>query len=146
VSFGWNHWRPAKALFNCPVPAQAGIVCQSLSSGGPSARPWADQCHFGRLVVGGEDAMNTEVFESVWDALEDTPAEAENMRLRSSLNIAISEAVSAWEVTQTEAARRLGVTQRRLNDCSSFGNHIGRLAQSHVGASFTIHHYGWPWC
>jgi hypothetical protein len=21
VSFGWNHWRPAKALFNCPVPA-----------------------------------------------------------------------------------------------------------------------------
>jgi hypothetical protein len=26
VSFGWNHWRPAKALFNCPVLAQAGIA------------------------------------------------------------------------------------------------------------------------
>ena len=60
--------------------------------------------------------MTTEVFGSVWDALEDTPTEAENMKLRSSLMIAISEAVSAWRVTQMEAARRLGVTQPRLND------------------------------
>ena len=64
----------------------------------------------------GEDAMTTEAFESVWDALEDTPTEAENMRLRSRLMIAISQAVAAWDVTQTEAARRLGVTQPRLND------------------------------
>jgi predicted XRE-type DNA-binding protein len=60
--------------------------------------------------------MNTEVFASVWDALEDTPAEAENMKLRSSLMIAISQAMAAWGVSQTEAARRLGVTQPRLND------------------------------
>ena len=60
--------------------------------------------------------MTIEVFESVWDALEDTPTEAENMKLRSSLMIAINEAVSGWRVTQTEAARRLGVTQPRLND------------------------------
>ena len=60
--------------------------------------------------------MTTELFESVWDALEDTPTEAENMKLRSSLIIAISEAVSAWGMTQTDAARRLGVTQPRLND------------------------------
>jgi len=66
--------------------------------------------------TGGEDAMTTEVYESVWDALEDTPTEAENMKLRSNLMIAISEAVSGWRVTQTEAARRLGVTQPRLND------------------------------
>jgi predicted XRE-type DNA-binding protein len=38
------------------------------------------------------------------------------MKLRSSLMIAISEAVSAWHVAQVEAARRLGVTQPRLND------------------------------
>ena len=37
--------------------------------------------------------MTTEVFESVWDALEDTPTEAANMKLRSSLMIAINEAV-----------------------------------------------------
>ena len=60
--------------------------------------------------------MTIEVFESVWDALENTPTEAENMKLRSSLIIAISEAVSGWRVTQTEAARRLRVTQPRLND------------------------------
>jgi predicted XRE-type DNA-binding protein len=60
--------------------------------------------------------MSIQVFESVWDALEDTPTEAENMKLRSSLMIAISEAVSAWHVTQMDAARRLGVTQPRLND------------------------------
>jgi predicted XRE-type DNA-binding protein len=60
--------------------------------------------------------MTTEVFESVWDALEDTPAEAENMKLRSTLLIAISDVVTAWHVTQKEAARRLGVTQPRLND------------------------------
>jgi predicted XRE-type DNA-binding protein len=60
--------------------------------------------------------MTIQVFESVWDALEDTPTEADNIKLRSSLMIAIREAVSAWGVTQAEAARRLGVTQPRLND------------------------------
>jgi predicted XRE-type DNA-binding protein len=60
--------------------------------------------------------MTTEVFESVWDSLEDTPAEAENMKLRSSVMIAICQAVSGWNVTQTEAAKRLGVTQPRLSD------------------------------
>jgi predicted XRE-type DNA-binding protein len=76
-------------------------------------------CGFGGVAAAGtgdEEAMTTEVFESVWDALEDTPTEAENMKLRSSLMIAISGAVSAWNATQTDAARRLGVTQPRLND------------------------------
>ena len=57
-----------------------------------------------------------QVFASVWDALEDSPAEAANMRLRSELMIAVQEAVSAWGLTQAEAARRLDVTQPRLND------------------------------
>jgi predicted XRE-type DNA-binding protein len=60
--------------------------------------------------------MTTQVFESVWDALEDTPAEAENMKLRSRMMIAIRDAVAAWNVSQAEAAKRLGVTQPRLND------------------------------
>jgi len=60
--------------------------------------------------------MTAEVFESVWDALEDTPTEAENMKLRASLMIAITEVMLAWHKTQIEAARRLGVTQPRLND------------------------------
>lgn len=57
-----------------------------------------------------------EVFASVWDALEDSPAEAANMRLRSELMIAIRQAVTEWTTTQATAARRLEVTQPRLND------------------------------
>ena len=38
------------------------------------------------------------------------------MKLRSSLMIAINEAVASWSTAQTDAAKRLGVTQPRLND------------------------------
>lgn len=55
-------------------------------------------------------------FSSIWDALEDTPEEALNMRLRSQLMMKVSERVRAWDVSQKEAAKRLGVTQPRLND------------------------------
>jgi len=61
-----------------------------------------------------DDAVQT--FASVWDALEETPGEAANLRLRSELAIAIRSAVEGWQVPQTQAARRLGVTQPRLND------------------------------
>jgi predicted XRE-type DNA-binding protein len=57
-----------------------------------------------------------QVFASVWDALEDSPAEAANMRLRSELMLAIRQAVAEWAITQAAAARRLEVTQPRLND------------------------------
>ena len=62
------------------------------------------------------DGIPGQVFASVWDALEDSPAEAANMRLRSELMIAVQEAIAGWELVQAEAARRLGVTQPRLND------------------------------
>ncbi len=57
-----------------------------------------------------------QVFASVWDALEDSPAEAANMRLRSELMLAIRQAVAEWATTQAAAAHRLEVTQPRLND------------------------------
>ena len=62
------------------------------------------------------DGVPGQVFASVWDALEDSPAEAANMRLRSALMIAVQETVAGWGLTQAEAARRLDVTQPRLND------------------------------
>lgn len=55
-------------------------------------------------------------FDSVWDALENSPAEAANMKARSDLMIAIRDAVDGWQLTQAEAATRLGVTQPRMND------------------------------
>lgn len=55
-------------------------------------------------------------FANIWDALEDTPAESASMTMRSSLLIAIEQRVRSWNVTQAEAAARLGITQPRLND------------------------------
>jgi len=57
-----------------------------------------------------------QVFTDAWDALEDSPSEAANMRLRSDVMIAIRQAVADWGVTQAAAAKRLEVTQPRLND------------------------------
>ena len=60
--------------------------------------------------------MKRQRFDNVWDALEDSPAEAVNMTMRSRLLIAIEQRVRNWDVTQAEAARRLGISQPRLND------------------------------
>lgn len=60
--------------------------------------------------------MEQQDFANVWDALENTQAEAASMTMRSNVIIAIEQTVRRWNVTQTEAARRLGVTQPRLND------------------------------
>jgi predicted XRE-type DNA-binding protein len=55
-------------------------------------------------------------FANVWDALEDTPAQAANMTMRSDLLIVLRQRIGTWKVTQAQAARRLQVTQPRLND------------------------------
>jgi predicted XRE-type DNA-binding protein len=60
--------------------------------------------------------MSNETFPSVWDAIESSPAEAENMKLRSALMLALEEHIRDQQWTQTEAARRLGVTQPRISD------------------------------
>jgi predicted XRE-type DNA-binding protein len=60
--------------------------------------------------------MERQVFENVWDALEETPADVANMTMRSNLLIAIEREVRGWKVTQNEAAGRLGISQPRLND------------------------------
>jgi predicted XRE-type DNA-binding protein len=57
-----------------------------------------------------------ERFESVWDAIEDTSAEAENMKLRSSLMIALREHIAQSGMSQSQAAKAFGVTQPRISD------------------------------
>jgi len=57
-----------------------------------------------------------EVFESVWDALEPSPIETADMEMLSDLMIAIQQAIAGGGLTQVEAAKRLAVTQPRLND------------------------------
>ncbi len=56
-----------------------------------------------------------ETFRDVWEAIEPNPVEAMNLRIRSNLMSAIIDTVKGWDVTQKEAAKRLGITQPRLN-------------------------------
>ncbi len=60
--------------------------------------------------------MEHQEYAIVWDALTDSPEEAANLAMRSKLLIGLQQKVKSWEVTQAEAARRLGVMQPRLND------------------------------
>lgn len=61
-------------------------------------------------------AEKPKIYDSVWQALAKDEAEAETMRLRADLLIALRDRVAAWKVTQAEAAKRLGISQPRLND------------------------------
>ena len=60
--------------------------------------------------------MKKRRYDSVWDAIEPSRAEAANMKARAETMIAIRETVTAWGVTQAAAAKRLGLTQPRMND------------------------------
>jgi len=60
--------------------------------------------------------MSDKAFKSVWDAIEDDPAQAANMKHRSALMMAISEHVKAKGLNQTEAAKLFAVSQPRISD------------------------------
>jgi predicted XRE-type DNA-binding protein len=61
-------------------------------------------------------ATKVQTFANVWDALEDTPEDAATMTMRSNVMTIINTTVRGWDTTQAQAARRLGITQPRLND------------------------------
>ncbi len=60
--------------------------------------------------------MSNKQFVSVWDAIEDTPEEAENMKLRSGLMISLKDHLARSGLTQSDAAKLFGVTQPRVSD------------------------------
>jgi len=60
--------------------------------------------------------MNKKRFVNVWDAIEDSPAQAENMKLRSTLMMALKDHIVRAGLSQSEAAKLLGVTQPRVSD------------------------------
>ena len=60
--------------------------------------------------------MSNQRFSGVWDAIEDTPEEAENMKLRSILMMALKNHITRSEMSQADAAKLLGVTQPRVSD------------------------------
>lgn len=60
--------------------------------------------------------MTKRRFASVWDAIEDSAAEAENMKLRSRLMMAVRDHIEREGLSQAQAAKLFGVTQPRVSD------------------------------
>ena len=58
---------------------------------------------------------NDKRFDSVWDALEDDPVRAENLKLRSALMMEIAETIKRQGLTQMQAAAILCITQPRVS-------------------------------
>ena len=82
--------------------------------------------------------MARQRFARVWDALEDTAAEAASMRARSALMIAVRTKIESWKVSQVEAARRVGLTQPCLNDLMR-----GRIDKFSLDALINLREAGW---
>jgi predicted XRE-type DNA-binding protein len=55
-------------------------------------------------------------FNSVWDAIENTPAEAASLRVKSQLMMQLQEILKESGKTQGELATKLNVTQPRVSD------------------------------
>lgn len=60
--------------------------------------------------------MSSQRFNNVWDAIEDTPEEAENMKLRSVLMMELKNHIVRCGMSQMDAAKLFGVTQPRVSD------------------------------
>jgi predicted XRE-type DNA-binding protein len=58
--------------------------------------------------------LRVERFESVWDAIEDSPEMAREMERRSDMMIALQEHIRHQGWTKQEAARRLDASEDRI--------------------------------
>ena len=78
--------------------------------------------------------MNTqESYDSVWDAISDTPYEAANMRARAELMTQIIACIKQKPLVQKEAAQTCGITQPRMSDLLR-----GRISQFSLDALVNI--------
>lgn len=55
-------------------------------------------------------------YQSVWDAIEEHPGQAENLKIRAALMAELTAYIQRAGLTQAQAARRVGVTQPRISD------------------------------
>jgi predicted XRE-type DNA-binding protein len=60
--------------------------------------------------------MTKNRFAGIWDAIEEIPAQAENLKLRSSLMLALKRHIEREGLSQIEAAKVFGVTQPRISN------------------------------
>lgn len=55
-------------------------------------------------------------YDNVWDAIEDGPGQAENLKIRAALLAELTTYIQRTGLTQAQAARTFGVTQPRISD------------------------------
>jgi len=72
-------------------------------------------------------------YASVWDAIKSTPAEVARMKACSEMMYSLQTEIAGWNLTQSAAAKLLGVTQPRLNDLLK-----GRLSKFSMDALFEL--------
>ena len=60
--------------------------------------------------------MTRKRYDNVWDAIEETAEEAQNMKLRSTLMMALQEHIARAKLNQAQAAKLFGVTQPRISN------------------------------
>ena len=64
----------------------------------------------------GAEDMSDQRFANIWDAIESDPGQAENMKLRSRLMMALRNHITQEKLGQAAAAKLFGVTQPRISD------------------------------
>src|SRR5262249_36101290 len=99
----------------------------------PSSDEGSDRSVGDTLPEAEPNTTTRRKFDSVWDAIEPSAADAASMKARSQMMMAIRETVEAWDVTQAVAAKRLGLTQPRMNDLIR-----GRLSKFSLDALINI--------
>lgn len=79
--------------------------------------------------------MSNQRFKSVWDALEDDPSVREDLKMRSQLMMHIEGKIKKSGWTQQEAAKKLRITQPRVNALLQ-----GKIGEFRVGTLITLAH------
>lgn len=83
--------------------------------------------------------MSHQRHASVWDAIEDMPAEAENMKLRSERMMALKRYITPAQISQADAAKLFGVTQPRSLSCCAARSTFGLDALANMAAAAGLH-------
>lgn len=60
--------------------------------------------------------LKIQTFDNVFDAISDTPEQAENMKIRAQLMTVLNTWIEKQGFNQAEAAAALGVTQPRISE------------------------------
>lgn len=60
--------------------------------------------------------MKIQTFDSAWDAISDTPDQAENIKFRAQLMGILNDWIKSRGFDQQQAAAALGVTQPRISE------------------------------